>query len=152
MIALSSGVRWRWLDSQGLITIFEYGVIEVYEGTKPENANAAVTPSNRLGLITSAGLTFTPGFRGEGGLVLYQPFIGILTNPPGVRWILNVTKTGTASWFRFLGNENDPGGNDTLGDFPRMDGSVNDGLYLVSTSLTAGQSIPIGGCFISFEA
>jgi len=152
MIALSSGVRWRWLDSQGLMTIFEYGVIEVYGGAQPANANAAVTPSNRLGQITSAGLPFTPGLRGEGGLLLYQPYIGFLANPPGALWKLNVTQTGTATWFRFLGNAYDPGGIDTLGDFPRMDGAVNDGLYLVSTSLTAGQSIPIGGCFISFEA
>lgn len=152
MIALSSGVRWRWLDSQGLMTIFEYGVIDVYGGTKPTTANDAVVPANRLGRITTNGLIFTPGLRGDGGLYLTQPVIGVLTNPPGVRWILTVIKSGTATWFRYMGNAYDPGGRDPLGDFPRMDGVIDDGLYLISNTLTLGQSVPIGGCFISFEA
>jgi len=141
MIKLSSYTKFLWAGDYGLKNILMDGVIEVRSLPRPANADAAAT-GTLLGLVTQNGSAFTAGVRGGGSLKILQSGYGVLTHDG--TWILNVTTSGPAGWFRFRGNYADAGGEDTAKVQIRLDGPANSngGLILDTYDLTAGFALP----------
>ena len=102
----------------GFATTFANGVIEVYTGTQPVTADAAVT-GTLLGTVTLNSGAFTPGVS-TNGLTFAAAASGAVSKS-GV-WSFNGIAAGTAGWFRLKGNAVDAGSISAV--LPRLDGSV----------------------------
>lgn len=116
-IRFSTGLRNNLAGSTGFAGTFEKGVIEIYTGTQPTTADAAVV-GTLLGTMTLASGAFTPGSP-TNGLTFAAAADGAVSKT-GV-WSFVGVAAGTAGWFRLKGNATDTGGVSTI--LPRMDGS-----------------------------
>lgn len=117
-VRLSTQLRTNLAGTTGFAATFANGVIEVYTGTQPTTADAAVT-GTLLGTVTLNSGAFTPGVS-TNGLTFAAAATGAVSKS-GV-WSFNGIATGTAGWFRLKGNAVDAGALSTV--LPRLDGSV----------------------------
>ena len=118
-IRLSTQLRNNLAGATGFAATFANGYIEVYSGTQPATADAAVT-GTLLGTITLASGAFTPGVATNG--LTFAAAAGGAVSKSGV-WSMNGVAAGTAGWFRLKTNAEAVGGilSTTLA---RLDGSV----------------------------
>jgi len=117
-LRLSTGLRTTLVGSTGFASTFANGVIEIYTGTQPATADAAVT-GTLLGTVTLNSGAFTPGSPTNG--LTFGAASGGAVAKSGV-WSFDGIAIGTAGWFRLKGNATDAGGISTT--LPRLDGSV----------------------------
>jgi hypothetical protein len=118
MIRFSTGLRNNLAGLLGFSASFNRGVIEIYTGTQPPNADAAVT-GTLLGTVTLNSGAFVPGSP-TNGLTFANPSAGSITKDG--TWSFVGIANGTAGWFRFKANAVDAGSLSTTA--VRMDGSV----------------------------
>ena len=117
-VRLSTQLRNNLAGSTGFSGSFANGVIEIYSGSQPATADAAVT-GTLLGTVTLASGAFTPGSSTNG--LTFAAASGGAVAKSGT-WSFNGVAAGTAGWFRFKGNATDAGAISAV--LPRMDGSV----------------------------
>lgn len=117
-IRLSTRLRDNLAGTTGFATTFANGVVEIYTGSQPASADAAVT-GTLLGTVTLNSGAFTPGSPTNG--LTFAAASGGSVSKSGV-WSFNGVAVGTAGWFRLKGNATDAGGVSTV--LPRLDGSV----------------------------
>lgn len=126
----------RGVDSGSMKDIMADGVLRIYSGSQPANADAAVA-GTLLVEITVDGGAFVHGAQAN-GLYLDDASSGAISKPSGVTWKGTAVATGTAGWARWCANPSDTGGSSTT--LARIDMSVgtsNADLILVSTTITA---------------
>lgn len=117
-IRLSTGLRTNLAGSTGFAATFANGVMEIYSGTQPATADAAVT-GTLLGTVTLNSGAFTPGSPTNG--LTFAAASGGSVSKSGV-WSFNGISVGVAGYFRLKGNAVDAGALSTV--LPRLDGSV----------------------------
>lgn len=117
-IRLSTKLRDNLAGTTGFAATFANGVIEIYTGSQPASADAAVT-GTLLGTVTLNSGAFTPGTATNG--LTFAAASGGSVSKSGV-WSFNGVAAGTAGWFRLKGNAVDAGGASTT--LPRLDGSI----------------------------
>lgn len=117
-LRLSTKLRDNLAGTTGFASTFANGVIEIYSGTQPATADAAVT-GTLLGTVTLNSGAFTPGVA-TNGLTFAAASNGAVSKS-GV-WSFIGIAVGTAGWFRFKGNAADAGAISTV--LPRLDGSI----------------------------
>lgn len=129
-ISYSTGLIKKLFGEQGVETganglkgIMKNGVIRVYTGAQPANADAAVT-GTLLGSITKDGGAFTEG-SATNGLQLAAPSGRTISKSTDV-WKFTGAAAGTMGWFRFQANavDNDLAYADTTNEVVRIDGSI----------------------------
>jgi hypothetical protein len=119
-IRLSTGLRTAIMGTGGgLSTVLANGVMEIYTGSQPASADAAVT-GTLLGTVTLNSGAFTPGVA-TNGLTWADAVNGVASKSTSV-WSFNGIAAGTAGWFRLKGNAPDAGALSTT--LPRIDGSI----------------------------
>jgi hypothetical protein len=133
MARLSTGLRNALVNSFGLGSMMNAGIIRVYGGVLP------TTPDNppntlELGRITTEGKVWLPGdlSTGAGLLLAFSP-PGALVNLG--EWRLKGLTTGTAVWYRWNWMDADNGQFSLT--LPRIDGRVGSELVLGSPLITA---------------
>jgi hypothetical protein len=134
-VRLSTALRTALAGTTGFGSVFANGVIEIYTGTQPATADAAVT-GTLLGTVTLASGAFTPGSP-TNGLTFAAASAGAISKS-GV-WSFNGVAVGTAGWFRLKGNATDAGAISTA--LPRLDGSIaasGADMNLSNISITVG--------------
>lgn len=117
-VRLSTGLRTALAGTTGFGSAFANGVIEIYSGTQPATADAAVTGS-LLGTVTLSSGAFTPGVA-TNGLTFAAASAGAISKSG--TWSFNGAANGTAGWFRLKANAVDAGAISTSAI--RLDGSV----------------------------
>ena len=104
-IQMNQAFKNEVLFTRGIIDLLYYGVIRVYSGTQPVNPNDAPT-GTQLGQITTDGNAWTPG-QSAGGLRLSPvPGYSLISKPQIDPWVLSVSSSGTAGWWRFIADAN----------------------------------------------
>ena len=119
-VQLSTGLRNGMLNATGMLTAFANGVMYVYSGPQPLNADAAVQ-GTLLIKITLASGAFTFG-TATNGINFDAPSSGVVAKAAAETWSGIGLANGIAGWFRLMGNPTDALGSST--SLPRMDGSV----------------------------
>ncbi|PTT37389.1 hypothetical protein DBR23_17650 [Acidovorax sp. HMWF018] len=117
------------------------GVIHVYSGPQPVNADAAPT-GTLLGIITKDAGAFTPG-SATNGLTFAAAANGGVTKSADV-WKFVGLAAGTAGWFRHVGNAVDDGS--VSATLPRLDGAIAAGagdLRMSSVAITVGVPVTV---------
>lgn len=133
-IQISTGLRQNMLNATGFKTSFAAGVIYIYTGPQPLNADTAVQGS-LLGKVTLNGGAFSFG-TSTNGLNFDVPVSGVISKAVAETWTMIATATGTAGWFRLMGNPADALGSSTT--LPRVDGAIAQSggdLNISSTSI-----------------
>ena len=136
-IRLSTGLRNLLASSAGFSGAFANGVIYIYSGTQPTTPDAAAT-GTLLGVVTANGLPFAFGAT-TNGLNFDAPIGGVVSKNAAVPWCYTGLASGTAGWFRLMGNASDNLGASTT--LSRMDGSLSTtgaDLNMSNTSLAVG--------------
>ena len=118
-IRFSTQLRNNLAGSIGFGATFANGYIEIYSGSQPANADAAVT-GTLLGTVTLSSGAFTPGVA-TNGLTFAAAANGSVSKS-GV-WSFNGVAAGTAGWFRLKTNAEAVGGGIST-TLARMDGSI----------------------------
>lgn len=121
MIRLSSGLRRAVVTDTGLGSMLNGGRIDLYASAQPDSADQGAT-GTPIAVITQDG-DRTP--EASGLLLAQGEEAGTLTNA-GV-WIITGLAAGTASWWRFVGDPQDTGENDSIFAV-RLDGAVGEGF------------------------
>ena len=117
-VRLSTALRTALAGTTGFAATFANGVIDIYSGTQPATADAAIT-GTLLGRVTLNSGAFTAGTATNG--LTFAAASGGSVSKSGV-WSFNGVAAGTAGWFRLKGNALD---NDALSTtLPRLDGSI----------------------------
>ena len=148
-IRLSTKLRDNLAGTTGFSSTFANGVIEIYSGAQPANADAAVT-GTLLGTVTLNSGAFTPGSPTNG--LTFAAASGGAVSKSGV-WSFNGIATGTAGWFRFKGNAADAGAASTT--LPRMDGSIatsGGDMSLSNLAITSGSPTTVDSFTFSVPA
>jgi len=96
------------------------GVIYLYTGAQPVDADSAVT-GTLIGIATKDAGAFTPG-AATNGLNFATAVLNAMSKESAEVWKFTAIAAGTIGWFRFVGNATDSGASSTA--LPRIDGSV----------------------------
>lgn len=127
----STGLKNQLLDSLPLLDLLADGIIRVYSGTVPADADAALGSAVLLVTYTDAGAALGAG----NGLDMDSPAVsGALSKDPGQTWEGDAVATGTASFFRFVAQD-DTGASST--SEVRIQGTVGGAgadMFVQSTS------------------
>ena len=118
------------------------GVLRIYTGSQPSSPDAAVAGTFLMEVTVSGG-TFVAGAFGN-GLEFGAAASGAIAKAAAEVWQAVALASGTAGWFRFVGNATDAGGASTT--LPRVDGSVGTSgadLNMSSTTVTTGATYTI---------
>lgn len=119
-LQLSTGLRNGMLNSTGFTEAFNDGIIYIYSGPQPANADAATQGTLLLRITVNNG-AWSAGSP-TNGLGFDAPASGVISKAAAEVWRgLGVTD-GTAGWFRLCGNAADAGSSSTT--LPRLDGTV----------------------------
>ena len=120
-LQLSTGLRNGMLNSTGFTEAFDDGIIYIYSGPQPTNADAAIQGTELLKITVNNG-AWSPGSP-TNGLGWETAANGAIAKATGETWRgLGINGGGTAGWFRLCGNAADAGGSSTT--LPRLDGTV----------------------------
>jgi hypothetical protein len=105
-IKLSTGLRNGMMDSNDFKTALDGGLLYIYDGTPPADADAANAGNTLLCTVslnsTGSGINFDTAAAS-----------GVLSKAPGETWSGVNAATGTASFFRFTESGGTPAGAST---------------------------------------
>ncbi|MBA3015334.1 MAG: hypothetical protein KKD63_11070 [Proteobacteria bacterium] len=121
MIRLSAGLATMLLRPNGksFADAFRYGVLRLFSGGQPDDANATET-GTLLCEISNGGVLFTPGIA-SGGLNFMLGSTQLLEKSNFETWKGNPVASGNLGWFRFYDNALGIGASTTA---VRFDGSI----------------------------
>lgn len=122
--------------------VLKDGVLRIYSGSQPADADTAASGTLLLEISESAG-AFTAGAF-DNGLEFGDAASGAISKASSETWQDTGIAAGTAGWFRFVGNATDNGAASTT--LPRIDGSVGTSgadLNMSSTTITVGATYTI---------
>lgn len=130
---LSTALRNHMLDSGSFAGALNGGVIKIYDGTAPASPDDAVPGTANL-LVTlteggNAGVGLNFETSASGGAILKDS---------AESWEGTVDASGTASWFRFVPQNDDGSASTTYKRIQGSVGQVNADMNLSSTSLSSG--------------
>lgn len=145
-------VKIQSIKGGSLKDIFKDGVLRIYSGTQPVDADAAFNGTLLCSFTKSAGV-FTPGTP-DNGLRFGVAAAGAIAKDADA-WQGVAVATGTAGWFRFYANATDAGAGDPTFTLPRIDGSIGISgaqLNMSSTAITISSTITIDSFVITLDA
>lgn len=121
--------------------IFHEGVIAVYTGTQPANADTAES-GTLLGYITVASGEFTPG-SGTNGLIWQNAVNGVCPKPTETEWSITPIADGTAGWARLYDNARTTGASTSAKRIDMACGVGVGELRWTTTTFTTGVKFTI---------
>lgn len=129
-IKLSTGLRGKLMDTGSLKTILAAGLIKIYAGTVPADADAAVTGTL---LCTVSNNSTGTGINFEAAAVS-----GVISKAPAETWSGANAATGTATYFRHVAADDDGTLSTTQARIQGTIATVGADLNLTSIALVSG--------------
>lgn len=133
------------------VSDYANGVMEIYSGTQPTNADTTeVGGGTLLAIITEDGGAFTGG-SSTNGLNFGTPSSGVVDKSSSETWKGTILASGVAGWFRFYSNAYTKGASTSA---LRFDGAISTSstaeLQMLNTTLTAGGEVTITSLPITY--
>lgn len=127
--------------------LFRNGVLDIYSGTQPTNADTTESGTKLVRITESSG-AFVPG-ADDNGINLGDAISGIIGKRSSEIWSGVGLTNGTAGWFRFYANDAVTGASTTA---IRLDGSIattGAQMNMSNTTITATATTTIGSVAIT---
>jgi hypothetical protein len=137
-IRLSTGLRNKLAgtDGQGFGEAMNNGVLDIYTGAQPTDANQVETGTKLVRLSSTSGTAAEDGLKfgttGDGTLTIGTP-----------AWSGLILASGVAGWFRFYGSGGTAGSSATAIRFDGAVGVSGSDLDLTHTNLTKDATLTI---------
>jgi len=147
-IRMSTGAMNSILSSASFKDTFANGVLCIYSGPQPANADMVET-GDLLAEVTIDGAAFTPG--GGVGLNFADAIGKAISKEAGETWKGNYLTAGTMGWFRFYANDKTTGASTAA---IRLDGNIGTSradIIVTSTVATVGGSITFDEFTLNFS-
>lgn len=141
-LRLSTGLRNALMGETGFKGAMDTGVLHIYSGAIPTDADAAEGSGTKLLEITLNGNAFTSGSP-TNGLTFNAAVDGMTGKADGETWQGDGLNTLTAAWFRFYANAVDTGVSTTAVRFDGTVGTSGADLLLTSTNVVTGATTTI---------
>jgi hypothetical protein len=141
--AFAAGTVLAYARGGSLKDIMKDGVLRIYSGSQPADADTATAGTLLLEISVDAG-AFVAGAFGNGLEFENDPTGGEIEKASGETWQDIGLAAATAGWFRFYANPTDAGGASTT--LPRIDGSVGTSgadLNMSNTTIAVGATYTI---------
>jgi hypothetical protein len=145
-------VKIQSIKGGSLKDVFKDGILRVYSGTQPTDADQAFNGTLLCSFTKSAG-SWAAGSPAN-GLRLGTAASGAIAKDANT-WQGVAVATGVAGWFRFYANATDAGAGDPTFLLPRIDGSIGTSgaqMNMSSTAITIGATITIDTFTITLDA
>lgn len=139
MLRLSTGLRNNMLggsSGDSFQNLFSGGVMRIYSGTQPADADYAETGTLLLE-ISLGGATFVPGASSTNGLTFDDPSAGVIEKAAAEDWQGDGIATANAGWFRFYSSERTLGASSTAVHFDGSIATSGGQLSMTNTLITA---------------
>lgn len=143
-VSMSMGLRTMLLGGEGLAQVMNYGVIELYHGSRPATPDEAVS-GVRVGIVSNYGSLFSPG-NIDGGLLVDGSTPGLLTD--NGNWYIRGLRSGVVDWWRWRWLWQDHRG--LSYSLPRIDGDAGDSLVMESYDITSSTFVKLDSFRIGF--
>ena len=144
-LRLSTGIRTALAGTQGLKTLLNGGILEIYTGGQPSSADYAETGTKLVRITLSSGDVATAG------LTFGTAAAGVLPKSASV-WSGAILVSGVGGWFRLYGTAGTTGSSASEN---RIDGNVGvsgSDLVLSNSSLTKDATITIDSFSLTIPA
>lgn len=122
-------------------TLMQNGIIEIYSGSQPSDADSAET-GTKLVRLTLSGGSFTAEAAAN-GLEFKVENDGTISKNTDETWQGEASATGTAGYFRFYDNNYDTGADKTAVRFDGNVGTSGAQLNISNTSITSGATVTV---------
>jgi hypothetical protein len=129
-LKISTGLANKKLDTGSVKSIMAGGLIKIYTGTEPADADAAVTGTLLV--------TISIGSTGTGINFDTAAAAGVLAKAPAETWSGVNAATGTAGYFRHVASGDTGASSTTQARIQGSVGTVGADLNLTSVSLVSG--------------
>ena len=129
-IKISTGLRNKLMDTGSLKSVMAGGLIKIYSGAEPADADAAATGT----LLCTISLNST----GTGINFDTAAVAGVISKAPAETWSGNNASTGTAGYFRHVAAGDDGTLSTTQARIQGRVSTVGADLNLSSVSLVSG--------------
>lgn len=137
--------------AEAIQTIFDYGIIHLYSGSRPASADLAET-GTLLAVITNGGATFTPGVEDAAGLRFDDPVDGVLSIKAGQTWKTNaILATGTIGYGVLYDNDRVTGASEAAIRTFFTVGLSSADMILSRTSVTLGEPFTLTGATLTVQ-
>lgn len=151
-MALKMSTKMKNTMNDSIKTVLAAGVIKIYSGSQPANADAAPT-GTLLGTVTVGSGAFTHGVS-TNGLDFDASSASVLSKAAAEVWSFVGVADGTAGWFRHIGNAADSGALD-VSTYPRIDGRISTSgaeMNLSNLSIVTGATTTVDAYSISWPS
>jgi len=138
-IKLSTGAWIAWLSTGSFKTVFTNGVIGIYSGGQPVDANAVET-GDLLAWLTVDGGDFVAGETAN-GLNLATAAGATISKEAAEAWIGSFLTAGVMGYFRFYSNAKVVGASEVAVRFDGRVGTSRADMIVVTTQATVGGSV-----------
>jgi hypothetical protein len=139
-LQFSTGFKNEVLDGSSVKTIFDDGVIVIYEGAIPADADAAVSPATEIIKYTDAGQAIAGGT----GLDLAAAAVaGAIAKEPTQVWQGDAGATDVATFFRYEQQADDQTTSTTQIRIQGTVGGAGADLFVASTSFVSATTYTI---------
>lgn len=150
-LRLSTGLRNAIMGSTGFVGAMNDGVIDIYSGTIPADADTTEGSGTKLLRVTVDGGAFTSG-AATNGLGFNSAASGAASKADAETWQGEGLASGTAAWFRFYANTVVTGASTTAVRFDGTVGTSGADLILTSTSIVSGATTTIDSATFTLPA
>jgi len=141
-LRLSTGLRNALMAEIGFKGAMADGILEIFSGAIPANADTTEGAGTKLLRVTIASGAFTSGVA-TNGLDFDAPAAGVLSKAAAETWSGVGLADGTAAWFRFYSNTVVIGASTTTCRFDGTVGTSGADLLLTSTSIVTSATTTI---------
>lgn len=151
-MSLKMSTKLKNVMNDSIKTALAAGVIKIYTGSQPADANAAPT-GTLLGTVTVGSGAFTHGVS-TNGLDFDASSGSVLSKAAAEVWSFVAVATGTAGWFRHIGNAADSEAVDTA-TYPRIDGRISTSgaeMSLSNLNVVTGATTTVDSYTISWPS
>jgi hypothetical protein len=129
------------LNSRAFKDIFRDGVLEIYSGSQPSDADQAET-GTKLARITVNSGAFVPGAAAN-GLEFGDPASGSIAKSGSEVWSGVGLANGVVGWFRFYTNMYDTGASPTKARFDGSIGVSGSSAQMIVATTTIALNAPV---------
>ena len=130
--------------------LYKYGVIRIFAGSMPANADATEGSTHLVEITQSSG-AFVAGTE-TNGLLMGDVANGVLVQRSGEVWSGVATATGEAGWARFYDNSLTTGASTTAVRFDINIATSGAAFVMTNTSITSGGTTTVDSVAITLPA
>jgi hypothetical protein len=144
----STGLVKGMMDTSAFKTLMANGIIEVFSGAQPANADAVETGTKLLRITLTSG-AFSAGVATNGLEFDTAAVAGVIAKAPAEVWSGVGLANGVAGWYRFYANAYVTGASTSAVRYDGACGTAGSQFNMSSTTIATGATTTVDSCTVT---